>query len=439
MRVLIIGGGPSGLKCAFNLLQLGHEVFIFEREPVLGGLARSFELHGTKIERYYHFICMGDTGLINMIRELGLDSQLRWKYTRMGVWRDGKLYPFTSVLDVLRFPPLPPVERLKYLWAAFRASLRKDWSDLENVPAVDWLRQEFGPIAYEVIWKPLMQRKFGPYTERVSAAWIWARIKRLADSRTRFLKRERLGYLLGGSETLIGKLAEQVAAMGGHIYTKAQVDRILIKNRRAYGLYVDGSEVLGDAIISTVPLPHLIRLLPEEAEPYQKHLMQTKYLGIVCVVLRMTERLSPYFWINVSGDDIPFPGIIEYTNLNPRPDIGGSILYIPNYLPREHPYFTMDDEVILRLHLDMLDKMFPHFKREAVTDAFVFRENFAQPVCEIGFTQMMVAQKSPIQGLFVTENSQLHPHDRTISQTFDLADKVTQLMEIEVQSLQPLR
>ena len=39
-RVLIIGGGPSGLECAHMLVERGHEVLLFERAPVLGGRLR---------------------------------------------------------------------------------------------------------------------------------------------------------------------------------------------------------------------------------------------------------------------------------------------------------------------------------------------------------------------------------------------------------------
>ncbi|MGC3992247.1 MAG: NAD(P)-dependent oxidoreductase [Chthoniobacteraceae bacterium] len=37
-RVAVIGAGPAGLGCAAELAQLGHEVVIFERKPLPGGL-----------------------------------------------------------------------------------------------------------------------------------------------------------------------------------------------------------------------------------------------------------------------------------------------------------------------------------------------------------------------------------------------------------------
>ena len=37
-RVAVIGGGPAGLGCAAELAQLGHEVVVFEKKPIAGGL-----------------------------------------------------------------------------------------------------------------------------------------------------------------------------------------------------------------------------------------------------------------------------------------------------------------------------------------------------------------------------------------------------------------
>lgn len=39
-KILIIGGGPSGLECAHTLVVRGHEVLLFEKAPLLGGKLR---------------------------------------------------------------------------------------------------------------------------------------------------------------------------------------------------------------------------------------------------------------------------------------------------------------------------------------------------------------------------------------------------------------
>ena len=71
-RVVVIGGGPAGLKAAHTAVKGGLAVTLLESAPILGGLASSFDVQGTRIERYYHFICKGDDHLRDTLAELGL-------------------------------------------------------------------------------------------------------------------------------------------------------------------------------------------------------------------------------------------------------------------------------------------------------------------------------------------------------------------------------
>jgi NADPH-dependent glutamate synthase beta subunit-like oxidoreductase/dihydroorotate dehydrogenase/NAD-dependent dihydropyrimidine dehydrogenase PreA subunit len=41
-KVAVIGSGPAGLSCAYDLARAGYKVTVFEREPELGGALRSF-------------------------------------------------------------------------------------------------------------------------------------------------------------------------------------------------------------------------------------------------------------------------------------------------------------------------------------------------------------------------------------------------------------
>src|SRR5271167_4311796 len=107
-RVGIIGGGPAGLGLAYTLSKAGHQVAVFEAAPDLGGLARSFRLDDVQIERYYHFICSTDYTYFEYLKDLGIESKLRWENTRMGFFHNGTLYPFNGAADLLRCGALSP-------------------------------------------------------------------------------------------------------------------------------------------------------------------------------------------------------------------------------------------------------------------------------------------------------------------------------------------
>lgn len=416
-HVVVIGGGPAGIKAAHSLVKRGVRTTVLESAPVLGGLASSFDLQGTLIERYYHFICRGDDHLVQTLDELGLGSKLHWRPSRMAYFVDGTLYPFLTPWELLRFKPLGFFDRI-------RAGLAVKWvqrlSEEELAPrrAVQWLRQLFGDAAYRVIWDPLMRFKFAEYAEQVSAAWIWARMVRLSRSR-RSVWREELGYIEGGSRTVLDGLGRDFERRGGRLVLNAQVEQILFADGRVAGARVGGETLHADALISTITPTRLRRLAPGLAGPYWDALGRVPAIGIFCLLLRLREAITPFFWVNTNDRRVPFAGMIEYSNLNPLPELEGDhVLYVPQYLSSEDPRLAQSDEEIFRSYCDALALINPVFDTSWVRYWTVFRDRFAQPICLTDYRTTTPTVSTPVPNLFLTDSSQLHPHDRNISGSF---------------------
>ena len=47
------------------------------------------------------------------LAELGLSHSLHWRDSRMAYFVDGALYPFLTPLELLRFAPLPLLDRVR--------------------------------------------------------------------------------------------------------------------------------------------------------------------------------------------------------------------------------------------------------------------------------------------------------------------------------------
>ena len=75
VKMAIIGGGIAGLTAAYYLAKRGVNVSVFEKEKALGGLASSFLLDGEHIERFYHFICLNDYPLLDLLKIVFCDFQ----------------------------------------------------------------------------------------------------------------------------------------------------------------------------------------------------------------------------------------------------------------------------------------------------------------------------------------------------------------------------
>ena len=219
--IAVIGGGPMGLAIAYQLALEGCRPVLLEADDRLGGMAASFDFAGVPIERYYHFHCLSDQAFFELLEELNLSQLVRWKQTAMGFFLDGRLYPWGSAGSVLKLRRLPLLSRLRYLLHAARCLSLRDWRHLDGISATEWLRTWLGPKGYEVLWAKLFAYKFYQYTDSLSAAWIWSRIRRIGQSR-RWLK-ETLGYLEGGSDRWIEAIEHRIRELGGEIRLSSPV------------------------------------------------------------------------------------------------------------------------------------------------------------------------------------------------------------------------
>lgn len=425
-RAIVIGGGPAGLKAAQVLAKAGAEVTVLESGPVLGGLASSFDVEGVSIERYYHFICKGDDDLMETLQELGLEHRLHWKPSRMAYFVDGTLYPFLTPLELLRFRPLPLLDRLR-AGVAVKLAQRMKEEDLARERAIPWLIKMFGERAYRVIWDPLLRFKFAEHAPEISAAWIWARMVRLSRSRSSAFK-EELGFIEGGSLTVLEALARDLAGRGGRLIRNAAVEQIVIENGRVSGVRVGGETLAADVVVSTVTPPRFLKLVSGLSGPYVEGLRRIPTIGIFCLFLRLKEPVTPFFWVNTHDARVPFAGMIEYTNLNPVPELGGDrILYVPQYLSAQDPRYEQSDQEVFQSYTDALALINPAFDRSWVRFYTVFRDRYAQPICLTDYRTTTPGFRTPVQNLFLTDSCQLHPHDRNISGSFGLGAKAARL------------
>jgi protoporphyrinogen oxidase len=288
------------------------------------------------------------------------------------------------------------------------------------VPAGDWLVRQYGERTYRMLYAPLLESKFREHTSRISAAWMWARFYRLGNSRT-VTQKERIGYLEGGSQAYIDALEQALRRRGVEIHTAVPVEPVVVESGKVVGVRRDGELLAFDQVLSTVPIPYTGELFADLEGPYFENLRRLKYIGVLVALLRIREPFSRYFWMNVSDPRLDISGIIEYTNLNPLPALGGdAILYIPQYLPATDPLYATPNEELIERYVAYLQIINPRFEREWVRQYWVHRDRFAQPICEMGFSARVPDIRTPIHGLFLTDSYQLHPHDRSISDSTEL-------------------
>ena len=413
--VAVLGAGPMGLAVAYELARSGYNPVVFEADDRVGGMTAAFDFGGLDIERYYHFHCTSDTGFLQMLDELGLEGMMRWKKTKMGYWYKGRLQPWGNPVALLKFKGLSLFAKIRYGLFAYLCVKRNDWASLDNVEATSWIRRWVGTEAYDALWKRLFELKFYDYADNLSAAWIWSRIRRIGRSRYNLMN-EKLGYLEGGSSTLLHALHADIEKNGGRIILNSPVSKVVIENDRVTGVETSGSVEYFDKVISTVPLPYVSRLIPELPSEIIEKLNSVHNIAVVCVIVKLKKPLTGTFWLNINDPEMDIPGLVEYTNLR---SLDKHIIYVPFYMPGDHPKYGDDDQVFLdkvRRYLKVINK---DLTDEDFIELRASRYRFAQPSCEPGFLSKLPPVKLPIKGLWVADTSYYYPEDRGISESID--------------------
>ena len=87
-----------------------------------------------------------------------------------------------------------------------------------------------------------------------------------------YVFKEKLGYLEGGTDTLLQALKEAIVDNGGEFYLSTPVKEIIIEHNRVIGINVGNDFKSFTKIFSTAPLPYIPKLLPN----ISKDLLQNK-------------------------------------------------------------------------------------------------------------------------------------------------------------------
>jgi len=412
-RIAVLGAGPMGLAVAYQLARDGHHPVVFEADDRVGGMTASFDFSGLTIERYYHFHCISDHAFLKVLDELGLADKMKWVATKMAYWYQGRLQAWGNPMALLKFRGLGFIAKFRYGLHAFLSTKRNDWKPLDHVDAMDWIKRWVGKEAYEILWRRLFEYKFYDYSDNLSAAWIWSRIRRIGRSRYS-LFREKLGYLEGGSTTLLNAMHADIEARGGEIRLGSRISKVIIENGQVRGVEVGGSLENFDKVISTIPLPYVPKLMPDLPTEILQKFQSVKNIAVVCVIAKLRKPVTDNFWLNTNDPGMGIPGIVEYTNLRP---MSQHVVYVPFYLPGEHPKFAEPDQAFLDEVRGYLKTINPALSDEDFIDMRASRYRYAQPICEPGYLDRLPPAGLPVKGLWVADTSYYYPEDRGISES----------------------
>ncbi len=307
-----------------------------------------------------------------------------------------------------------------------------------------------GRQAWQKVWGPLLQGKFGDRATDISMAWLWSKLTVRRQIKGEEARKELLGYPRGSWETLYERLKESIESNGGRV----MIDRPARRLARDDGGFLvapgapdafrtghdprrfasGGDAERYDAVIATVPNDIFTQLLDGDlaqaiGPDYLGRLGSIEYHTALCLLLELDRQFTPFYWTNIADDELPFVGLIEHTNfIEPERYGGRRFLYVANYLEAGHEMLGLDVEQLLDLYEPGLRKVNPAFSRDWIKERWLFREPAAQPIVTLGYRERMPPLDTGVPGLILANTTQIYPEDRGTNYSVRLADQAVEAL-----------
>ena len=425
----VIGGGFAGLTAALRLAQAGHRVTLWEKGR-LGGQAATFPVADTRLEIFYHHLFQSDAAIADLARETGVGDALQWLPSNVGYFADGRIYPLNGAMDLLRLGCIPFIDRLRVGIVTAYLQRVKAWKKYESVTAHEWLSRALGKRAYDRTLGAQLRAKFGSYYDKIPMVWFWGKIWLRTTSRRSPLEQEKLGYFDGSFQVIVDALVSACIAAGVEIVPDGLAS-IAPRNEGGWDVTRSSGERHEgfDALLATVPSHIFQSIAPPLPKDYVEKLNALEYEAAVVAILELDRPLTDIYWLNIADDDLPFTGVIEHTNfIDPAKYNGKRFVYLSKYMEPDHPYFAMPDAEIIASYLPHLVKINPSFDPSWVKATWVFRERAAQPIIPMRYSERIPEFRTPLDGLYLANTTQIYPEDRGTNYSVRLGNDIAALM-----------
>lgn len=408
-KVAVIGAGPAGMSAAYLLSKANIPVHVYEAGPAVGGLARTIELWGQKVDLGPHRFLSSDRRVNELWLEVvGTDYEMVNRLTRI-VYR-GKLFHYPlKPLDA--FSKLGPLEAAHCLASYARARLAPVPLDGSFET---WVVNRFGRRLFEIFFKSYSEKLWGISCRELDSDFAQQRIKKLtlseAVKNALFSGRgnkhktlaDQFAYPFGGTGIVYERMAEAVNARGGRVFVKRPVRRVITENRRATAIELeDGTTESYDHIISTMPITQLVTRLPEVPDDVRRSAESLKFRNTMLVYLQVkSTALFPDNWVYIHSPDLQMGRICNFRNWVPQlyGDAQTTILSVEYWCYDEDALWNDADEAIIALASAEARKT-GLLGNEEICGGHVHRIKRCYPVYDLGYKQRLKPVESWLTGI----------------------------------------
>ena len=398
---IIIGGGPAGLTCAYELSKSGVPGIVLESDHVLGGIARTVDYKGYLFDIGGHrFFTKWDE--VQKIWDEILGDKFLRRPRLSRIYYSGKMFlyplkPFNTLFG------LGAIESVRIIGSYLRSRIFP-YKKEENVE--QWVSNRFGRRLYGTFFKTYTEKVWGMPCTEIRAEWAAQRIKGLS-----LISAVRNALLPGGrakAKTLIDEfqypergpgqmwemLAERIQRKGQKILKGRRVTRICHAGGKITHVVTNGPQgqeaFQGAHFVSSMPIRDLIRALDPPAPPeVRESAGKLRYRDFLIVSLILNRaNVVPDNWIYIHEPGVRVGRIQNFKNWSPSmvPDASKTCLGMEYFVFENDDVWSSRDSDLVEMAKRELVQL-GLAKMEEIEDGTVVRMPKAYPIYDTGWTE----------------------------------------------------
>lgn len=443
-RVAIFGGGITGLTVAWCLSARGYQVEVFEKDQVVGGLAKTLEFNNQKYDLGPHEFCTNNPYLVNLLQDV-LGGDLLVLEKRAAQHFDGQYidYPIKPIRFFLQVDKVLAIQVLSEIVYYRLKSLCWDFGDYSFK---HWVERRFGKTLYKVYFGPYSKKVWGidpenldPRTasDRIAFNSFFDLIYQTAQyfifNKTQYddihnpLKKQ-FYYSRYGIGNFIVKLSEKCNYLGCIINTNWEVKEILREGSEIVGIVNQNGEIAEgfELYINTIP----ITLLAEKLNAgYGKIDLQFRSM-IFCFIEIPVDTFSPFSWIYFPESSISFQRLTEFSHFNAdmtKPGYTGICVEISCF-ENDTIWKLSDDDIIQKVKRDLVG--IGLLDKTTNVTGFVWKERHAYPIQHSGFLEnvrRLLCRIKKVENLITTGRQGLYKYcnmNECMEMALDLTESI---------------
>jgi protoporphyrinogen oxidase len=398
MRIAVIGAGPAGMTAALQLSRRGAEVSVFEAGQRVGGLARSLDLWGQRVDLGPHRFFSTDARVNQLWLDIvGREYAMVDRLTRIYYRRRLFQYPLKP-LNALWNMGLP--DAAMCVTSYLKEQLRPGFQAKDDVSFESWIVRRFGRRLFEMFFKSYSEKLWGIPCSELSADFAAQRIKNLsfpeavksAMSRHRGRQHktlvDRFAYPLGGTGSVYEKMADRLRDCGGDIHLECPVRRILHEAFHVKGIELRSGRVEHfDHVVSTMPLTNLVRGLSDVPVDVQASAAALQFRNTILVYLHVdSDSLFSDQWLYIHAPNLKMGRVTNFRNWVPQlhGEARTTILAVEYWCDDSDPIWIAPDDRLIEQAIHELWSA-RLLRDEQVMDGHVVRARRCYPVYRHGY------------------------------------------------------